>query len=89
MLDQVSAQFDLSNGTFLGSVFAGCSFTGSPPREMMEAALLALAAERFAEMPTDVVPPAGRVPQGSYLPHAPNPLFVGRSAELMSIAAAL
>jgi tetratricopeptide (TPR) repeat protein/transcriptional regulator with XRE-family HTH domain len=42
-----------------------------------------------ASMPTDVLPPPAPLPAGSRMPLAPNPLFVGRSGELLQIAAAL
>ena len=40
-------------------------------------------------MPTDVAPPHSPLPAGSRMPLAPNPLFVGRSEELLQVARAL
>jgi tetratricopeptide (TPR) repeat protein/transcriptional regulator with XRE-family HTH domain len=42
-----------------------------------------------ASMPTDILPPAAALPAGSRMPLAPNPLFVGRSDELLQVAATL
>jgi tetratricopeptide (TPR) repeat protein len=52
-------------------------------------ARLAEAQELLASMPTGVPPPRGRLPTGSRMPLAPNPLFVGRGDELLQVAAAL
>jgi tetratricopeptide (TPR) repeat protein/transcriptional regulator with XRE-family HTH domain len=43
----------------------------------------------LASMPSDVLPDLAPLPVGSRMPLAPNPLFVGRSTELLQIASAL
>jgi tetratricopeptide (TPR) repeat protein/transcriptional regulator with XRE-family HTH domain len=52
-------------------------------------ASLAHAESLLASMPTDALASRGALPSGSRMPIAPNPLFVGRSDELLQIAAAL
>jgi transcriptional regulator with XRE-family HTH domain/tetratricopeptide (TPR) repeat protein len=43
----------------------------------------------LASLPTDALPPRAPLPAGSRMPLAPNPLFVGRSDELLQVASAL
>jgi hypothetical protein len=50
---------------------------------------LARAQALLASLPTDSLPVRGTLPAGSRMPLAPNPLFVGRSDELLRIASAL
>jgi tetratricopeptide (TPR) repeat protein len=47
------------------------------------------AEQRLAGLPIDYVPEPTSLPSGSYMPHNPNPLFVGREMELMQVAKAL
>ncbi|MDP8967389.1 MAG: hypothetical protein M3N04_02195, partial [Actinomycetota bacterium] len=69
----MAASYDISNGTFAGSVFAGCTFAAAPPPWVFEAGRLAEEAKLLAEMPAGgEVPPLGDLPPGSWLPHAPN-----------------
>ena len=51
--------------------------------------LLARAQALLASLPTDVLPERDTLPPGPRVPIRPNPLFVGRGAELLQIAAAL
>jgi hypothetical protein len=85
----MAAGYDFKSGTFQGSVFAGCSFAAAPPPWGFEAGRLAEANRRLAEMPGGEVPEPGELPLESWLPHAWNPNFVGREAELREVAAAL
>jgi len=50
---------------------------------------LASAWERLAQLPLDSVPAYATLPGGSRMPLSKNPLFVGREAELCSLARAL
>src|SRR5262249_47520253 len=50
---------------------------------------LAEAQALLSSLPTDVLPPRAPLPAGSRMPLAPNPLFVGRTEELLQVAAAL
>jgi tetratricopeptide (TPR) repeat protein len=51
--------------------------------------LLARALALLATLPTDVLVERGPLPAGPRMPIRPNPLFVGRGAELLQIATAL
>ena len=44
----MAASYDISNGTFAGSVFAGCTFAAAPPPWAFEAGRLAEGAKLFA-----------------------------------------
>ncbi|MCB9077748.1 MAG: hypothetical protein H6631_09170 [Anaerolineaceae bacterium] len=50
---------------------------------------LAAAYRLLAQQPSDAVPDVAPLPPGSRLPLAANPLFVGRQADLMSLARSL
>ena len=78
----MAAGYDFKSGTFQGSVFAGCSFAAAPPPWGFEAGRLAEVNRRLAEMPGGEVPEPGELPLESWLPHAWNPNFVGREADL-------
>jgi hypothetical protein len=59
-------------------------------RQGLDAAARAGAQRHLGTLPLGAVPePAGYLPPGSHLPLRPNPLFVGRDAELRALAAAL
>jgi tetratricopeptide (TPR) repeat protein len=60
----------------------------SAPRAV-DAAVVAEAQARLAALPLDVIPPVAPLPPGSHLPIPPNPLFVGRSADLLTLARTL
>ncbi|MGJ6962044.1 tetratricopeptide repeat protein [Streptosporangium sp. G11] len=64
------------------------SYTYVPPQPVDAATSLA-ATRRFGDLPIEGVPEAGPLPPGSRMPLSPNPLFVGRSGELVELAAAL
>ena len=85
----MTANKDFRRSTVLGSVFNECNFGGGPPPWAVEEGRLAAAKERFASMPDGEVPLPGELPAGSWLPHAWNPLFVGREAELRAVGAVL
>ncbi len=76
-------------GQHYGSVFVKCTFLGPPPAWAVAEDRLRAAEALFAELPTGSVPGTGPLPEGSWLPHAPNPMFVGRQAEMRAVAAAL
>ena len=69
------------------------SSAGSPVEDSESAqrppAGLADAEHLLASMATDSLPARGQLPVGSRMPLAPNPLFVGRSDELLQVARAL
>jgi tetratricopeptide (TPR) repeat protein/transcriptional regulator with XRE-family HTH domain len=50
---------------------------------------LAEALSLFTSLPTDTLPPHAPLPEGSRMPLAPNPLFVGRHDDLIQVATAL
>jgi hypothetical protein len=63
-----------------------------PPRERRTDFLEGEPADaegRLAELPLDEIPPIAPLPPGSRMPLSPNPLFVGREADLNTLAAAL
>ncbi|HVF59673.1 MAG TPA: tetratricopeptide repeat protein [Thermoanaerobaculia bacterium] len=55
----------------------------------VDAATLAAAEGLLASLPLDDVPSPAPLPPGSHLPHARNPLFVGREPDLRRLAAVL
>ena len=57
--------------------------------EPVDAATLAAANELLATLPLDDVPSPAPLPPGSRLPHARNPLFVGRERDLSRLATVL
>lgn len=57
--------------------------------EPVDAATLAAANELLATLPLDFLPPPAPLPPGSRLPHAHNPLFVGREPDLRRLATVL
>ena len=64
------------------------AFANATPAEVA-ASELAAAEKRLLTLPLDGIPPVTALPAGSLMPLAPNPLFVGREADLMSLAQAL
>jgi tetratricopeptide (TPR) repeat protein/transcriptional regulator with XRE-family HTH domain len=63
---------------------------GIEPGSRRDASIAPAEAEALvASIPTDALPPRAPLPPGSRMPLAPNPLFVGRSDDLLLIAAAL
>ena len=52
-------------------------------------ATLAAANNKLAALPLDHIPPIAPWPPGSRMPFSANPLFVGRQADLQTLAAAL
>jgi tetratricopeptide (TPR) repeat protein len=61
----------------------------SSSRRSSEAVLLEAAEQRLARLPVDTIPPPSELPEGSRMPLASNPLFVGREQDLRALAAAL
>ena len=59
------------------------------PPPLLDAATLAAASARLVQLPTDAIPPITTLPPGSRMPFSANPLFVGREADLLQLAAAL
>ena len=55
----------------------------------MDPEVLAAAEARLAALPLDTVPDPAPLPPGSRMPLRPNPLFVGREADLRALAGAL
>jgi hypothetical protein len=60
----------------------------SPPKPLDEATIVAGIA-LLQRIPTEEIPAPGPLPDGSRVPYRPNPLFVGREAELRRIARAM
>lgn len=56
------------------------------PPAPVDADTLAEARAQLAQLPTDHVPPPATLPTGSRMPYSRNPHFVGREAELMTLA---
>ena len=79
-----------NSGDFRGAVVIEGSRvnfeTGLTPSVVEEKELQA-AAERFAGLPLNEIPPPAAVSNGSYLPVRHNPLFVGRAEDLKRLAA--
>jgi tetratricopeptide (TPR) repeat protein len=61
----------------------------SSPRGSSEAVVLAAAEPRLAQLPVETIPAPSELPEGSRMPLASNPLFVGRERDLRALAAAL
>ena len=57
--------------------------------EPVDAATLAAADALLASLPLDAVPSPAPLPPGSRLPHARNPLFIGRERDLSRLATVL
>jgi len=64
------------------------NYANAAPSEVA-APELAAAMERLQALPLDMIPPVTALPAGSVMPLAPNPLFVGRQADLMALARSL
>src|SRR5947207_3033950 len=63
-------------------------FHGIPPRQIDPAAL-ETALQQLAALPLDTIPDVAPLPTGSRVPFSPNPLFVGREADLRLLANAI
>jgi tetratricopeptide (TPR) repeat protein len=59
------------------------------PTQPVDGAALSAAEDLLASLPPDRVPAPAALPAGSRMPHARNPLFVGREDQLRSLAAVL
>ena len=64
------------------------AFLNASPSQVA-AEQLGAAETRLTELPLDRVPPVGALPAGSIMPLASNPLFVGRTPDLVALAQAL
>ena len=78
---------DVHAGTFVGRDMH-ITYQQAAPRPV-DAATLAQAQQRLGELPLDRVPDPGVLPHPAHMPFKPNPLFVGRAADLRALAAAL
>jgi len=71
------------------TIYGGINFYQNAPPKRVDAATLTAAREKLSAMPTDAIPPYATLPQGSRMPFARNPLFVGREQDLQALARAL
>jgi hypothetical protein len=76
---QVGAQYNAEHMTV---------YAQATPRPV-EPEVLAAAEQRLVALPLDIIPDPAPLPEGSRLPFRPNPLFVGREAELRHLARVL
>jgi tetratricopeptide (TPR) repeat protein len=59
------------------------------PSHSIDPTALIVAQQQFAALPLDTIPAVAQLPTGSRMPFSRNPLFVGRQADLQTLALAL
>jgi tetratricopeptide (TPR) repeat protein len=71
------------------TIYGGINFYQHAAPRRADAATLAAAQKKLADMPTDELPAHASLPHGSRMPLAHNNLFVGREQDLQALAQAL